>query len=240
MPETLSDLFVSAASSGLFLLLLVMWLMLRRFLAVRSQSQPGLVRLSWELERPVWRQYLKRKLSSMTTTLGIWLGLYALLMAAISKEVSDVYLERVLIFAVYAIALLVPAALIAFAVAYFVPARYMVTDNGVGISAWTPLLMRPGVGFLDLGFKPWDRIEQFKFEDDILILKGKRSFLSQGVSELYVPAEQRKAVEEVLKERKLARLKGPIMEPPQRRPSRPAPRRGQKLPPRSRSKRSSR
>lgn len=234
MPDGLADLYISAIGSGLFLLVVVAWLVLRRYLAVRSQSEPGLVRLSWEVERPAWRQYLKSKLGSMVSTILIWLVLYALLMAALSQELSENYWERVLIFGIYALALLVPTAAIVYVLAYFLPGRYVLTERGVGMIAWTPLLMRPGIGFLDLGFKPWDRIEQYRFEDDILVLKGSRGFLSQGISELVVPADKRKAVEELLKERKLARLKGPLVQPP-KRPTRPSPRR-RKLPPSTRRK----
>lgn len=234
MPENLADLYISAIGSGLFLLVVVAWLLLRRYLAVRNQTQPGLVRLSWEVERPVWRVYLRRKLGSMVTTILIWLVLYALLMAAISTQISGNYGERALIFAVYALALLAPTGAIVYTLAYFLPGRYMLSEHGVGIVAWTPLLMRPGVGFLDLGFRPWSRIEQFRFEDDILVLKGSRGFLSQGISEVIVPPDKRKGVEDLLKERKLSRLKGPLVEPP-KRPSRPAPRR-RTLPPSSRRK----
>ena len=182
------------------------------------------MRLAWEVELPVWRRYLKSKLGSMISTILIWLGLYALLMAVLAQDLSAQYWQRVLIFAVYALAMFVPTAAIVYALAYFLPGRYVLSDRGVGLIAWTPVLMRPGVGFLDLGFRPWDRIEQFRFEDDILVLKGSRGFLSQGVSELIVPADKRKAVEELFKERKLSRLKGPIVPPP-KRPNRPGPRR---------------
>lgn len=235
MPEGLADLYISAIGSSLFLFVVVAWIVLRRYLAVRSQSEPRLVRLSWDVERPVWRAYMKRKLGPMVSTIAIWLVLYALLMAALSQELSENYWERVLIFAVYALALLLPTAAIVYVVAYFFPGRYVLTERGVGIVAWTPLIMRPGIGFLDMGFKPWSRIEQFRFEDDILVLKGSRSFLSQGISELVVPADKRKAVEELLKERKLARLKGPLVQPP-RRSARSSPRR-RRLPPSTRRKR---
>lgn len=238
MPENLQDLYISAVTSGLFVLLVVAWILLRRYLAVRNQSDPGLVRLAWEVERPVWRRYLKQKLGSMVSTITIWLVLYALIMAAMAQTLSENYWERALIFAVYAVALLVPTAAIVYLLAYFVPGRYVLSDRGVGMVAWTPLLMRPGVGFLDLGFRPWDRIEQFRFEDDILVLKGSRGFLTQGISELVVPADKRKAVEELLKERKLSRLKGPLVPPP-KRPTRPGPRR-RRLPPSTRGKGSSR
>lgn len=238
MPENLADLYISAIGSGLFLLVVVAWVLLRRHLAVRQQSQPGLVRLDWQIEPAVWRPYLRRKLGSMASTILIWLVLYALLMSVLSKDLSPNYWERALIFAVYALALLVPTAAIVYVLAYLRPGRYVLTEHGVGIVAWTPLLMRPGVGFLDLGFRPWDRIDQYRFEDDILILKGSRSFLSQGISELVVPPEKRKAIEELLKERKLSRIKGPLIEPPQRS-ARPAPRR-RNLPSSARRKRSSR
>lgn len=238
MPENLTELYVSAIGSGLFLLLVVAWVLLRRYMAVRSQSDPGLVRLAWEVERPVWRDYLRRKFGSMLTTVLIWLALYALLMAALQQQLSDNYWARVGIFAVYAALLLVPVAAIVYLLAYFFPGRYVLTDRGVGLVAWTPLLLRPGVGFLDLGFRPWDRIEQYRFEDDILVLKGSRGFLTQGISEMIVPPDKRKAVEELLKERKLGRLKGPLVPPPAR-PGKSSSRR-RRLPPGSRRKGTSR
>lgn len=178
-------------------------------------DDPVQLQLSWTAPRELWREYLRAKLPAYVNTLITWVALYALAMAVFQSE-SGTFWQRALWFSLFAVVLLVPPALALALIAWLLPGSYGIGARGVAASVWLPVVIRPGAGFLDAGYFPWSRVEEYRWEGDVLVLKGRRSLFSPGLIELLVPPEKRKAVDQLLRDRRLPRGSGPLLKLPSR------------------------
>lgn len=206
-----SALFASAVMFGFGLAVIA----LRQFAARREVfDDQAQLQLSWTAPRDLWRQYLRAKSGAYLNTLITWVALYALGMALFQGEGS--FWQRALWFVLFAALLLVPPAVGLGLVAWFFPPTYGLSSRGIAAAVWVPILIRPGAGFLEGGFIPWSRIEEYRWEGDVLVFKGKRSLFSHGIVEVLVPPEHRRAVDQIVRERKLPRGSGPLLKLPSR------------------------
>lgn len=188
-----------------------------RLAAVGRQTGKGTVRSTWKPVPGEWRRYLGGKVGAFLSQAVVWLAFYALAMTVVTR--TGGFWISFLQFLLFSVVILLPGlAVIAFLNLRF-PARYTVTSEGVGMEGWMLFNMRPGVGMVDTGYRPWSRVEAFRWEGNVLLLKGKRALFSSGFYEVPVPGDQQKAVEAVLKEKGLKKDPN-VARPPRRSPGR--------------------
>lgn len=198
MPVGRDELLMSSLASSWLMLSVGLFVLLNRRLAVSRAARSGSVLVSWRVPSWCWREYLTSKMSVYLNTLVIWIGFYALAMSLFQGQGS--WWWRFVGFAVYSFLMIAPAAVVFGAVAFFIPPTYYLMSQGIGVAAWIPILLRPGTGFLDLGLIDRERVENYRWEGNLAVIKSKRAFLSQGVTEILATPEVREKVEEAFKE----------------------------------------
>lgn len=216
MPLQPAQFWSSALFAGVVMFGFGLAIIAFRHFAARREvfEDEAQLQLSWTAPRDLWRRYLRGKAGAYLNTLVTWVALYSLAMALFQGEGS--FWQRTLWFLLFAAVLLVPPAVALALVAWFSSPTYGLSARGVGAAFWVPILIRPGAGFLEGGFIPWARLEEYRWDGDVLVLKGKRTLFSHGIVELLVPPEQRKAVDRIVRDRKLQRGSGPLLKLPSR------------------------
>lgn len=226
-PAPVQDFVFSAVVSTFALILTAFTVaFLRRRAALRAAaSAPVLV--AWRAPDQAWQAYLSGKSRTILSAVFIWLALYSLATAAFMPGGS--FAQRWATNAAYGVMLIGLPLFLLWAAARMFPARYVLTEQGAGSAAWVPVLMRPGAGFIDMGFVRWDKVRGYRWDGDVLLLQGQRGFGSQGFFELLVPDEQRKAVQEALRRVKVDKGEGlPALSKPSAKTSKGRAARGKK------------
>ncbi len=203
MPLSGKELWISAFASGWMLVTVGLFVVFNRRMAVAREAKFERVIVKWRAPIDFWREYLVSKLAIYANTVIIWIAFYALAMSLFQGEGS--FFDRFLGFAGYSLLMVGPALVFFGLIAYFFPPTYYLISSGVGIASWIPIILRSGSGFLDQGYIPRDRIEDFRWEGDLAVIKSKRTFLSRGVAELLVSAEVRGQVEDAMKELQISK-----------------------------------
>lgn len=186
-----------------------------RLAAVGRLTGKGTIRSTWKPAPGEWRQYLRGKSGAFLSQVLMWLAFYTLAMTVVTR--TGGFWISFLQFALFSVVILVPGLAVIALLNLRFPARYTVTSEGVGMEGWMLFNMRPGVGMVDTGFRPWNRVEAFRWDGNVLLLKGKRALFSSGIYELPIPGDQQKAVEAVLKEKGLKKDPN-VARPPRRSP----------------------
>mgnify|MGYP001034146032 CR=1 FL=1 len=202
----------SIVTGGMLLAVYLLITSIRLGSAARLTGK-GQVRSTWKLRPDEWRQYLRGKSGGFLSQVVAWLAFYALAMTLVAR--TGGFWISFLQFLLFSVVILLPGLTVIILINLRFPARYTMTSEGVGMEGWMLFNMRPGFGMVDTGYRPWSRVEAFRWEGKMLLLQGKRALFSSGAYELPVPDDQRKAVEAVLKERGLK--KDPNVARPQRR-----------------------
>lgn len=198
MPFSGKELWISAFASSWLLVTAGLFVVFNRRIAVAREAKLGRVIVQWRAPVVFWREYLVSKLAVYANTVIVWIAFYSLAMSLFQGE--GPFLDRFLGFAGYSLIMVGPALLVFGLIAYFLPPSYYLMTTGVGVSSWIPIILRSGTGFLNQGCIPRARIENYRWEGDLTVIKSKKTLFSQGVTELLVASEVRDQIDDFMKE----------------------------------------